>query len=139
MEKTRLAVSAWFVAAALLGAPVPPVLAQQGPLGGSIAGIPLDPLIIIRFNQRNVYFEKPLYTVVSKALETKPSVMFDLVLVIPTYGEAAKDERQAKIARANANKVVTTMRKMGLPASRITVTEQQSPVAESDEVHVFVR
>ena len=58
--------------------------------GSAPATAPRDhtntPLMVVRFNQRHVYYQRPLYTAVSRALEVKPSARFTMVSVVPTHG-----------------------------------------------------
>lgn len=91
------------------------------------------PLLIIRFNQRKVYFEKPLYTAVSKAAAAKASVQFEIVLRIPP--------REAAAAKASKDlhAVLNVMNEMGVPENRITVKRVTDAQIEDDEVHLFVR
>ena len=93
------------------------------------------PLMVIRFNQRHVYFQRPLYTAVSRALEVKPSVRFTLVSVVPTHGGSVNHRK----AEANLGQVLRNMREMGIPSSRITVNRRSSAAARSSEVHLYVR
>jgi len=91
--------------------------------GGAVAEAPL---MTIRFNQKNVYFAKPLYSVISKALEAKPNARFDIVSVT---GNSATGER-------NLGKVIATLNEIGLPSSRYSVTRRTANVA-ADEVRIF--
>lgn len=110
--------------------------ASQTAFGGPVPvmGEPSrTPLMIIRFNQRHVYFERSLYNVVSKALEVKSSVMFDLVSMVPG------SERGAAAAEGNLGKVVSALSEMGVPRSRLSISRQDAPNLEASEVHLFVR
>lgn len=84
------------------------------------------PLMVIRFNQKNVYFAKPLYNAVSQALDAKPNARFDVVSV--TAGGPTGEH--------NLGKVVATLNEMGLPASRYSVTRRTANVA-ADEVRIY--
>ena len=87
------------------------------------------PLMVIRFNQPNVYYQKPLYNAVSQALEAKPDAQFDVV-GISTGRNAAQAER-------NLRQVVGTLNEIGLPTSRYSVSRRTSGNVESNEVHIF--
>lgn len=97
------------------------------------------PLMVIRFNQQKVYYDRSLYTAVSKAVAAKPTVMFDLVSVVPESGDAARDARSAQAAEDNLGKVVASMNQMGVPQSRLTITRRPVSGAGSSEVQIFVR
>ncbi len=87
------------------------------------------PLVIIRFNQRNVYFERALYAAVKKALETKPGVIFDLLLHPGPQATGA----------ANLNRVTDAMLRMGLPAERLQAAAGPASGQPYDEVRIYVR
>jgi hypothetical protein len=93
------------------------------------------PLVIIRFNQRHVQFEQALYNALSRALQAKPSVMFDIVSYTP-MGASARGQQSAQ---QNLARVVNSMRQMGVPAERISVTHQPQSGIPTSEVHIFVR
>lgn len=85
------------------------------------------PLIIIRFNQRVVFFERALYNVVSRALEVNPAMRFELI-AMDNQGQAG----------SYGKKVMDAMKEMGVPSDRMTLRTQRSGV-QYPEVHVFVR
>lgn len=84
------------------------------------------PLVIIRFNQPQVSYERPLYNAVSRAAQVKPSVMFDVVAT-------AKDE---ETAQTYGQKVVQSLNRIGVPASRITFSSMTGDIAPQVEVYV---
>jgi hypothetical protein len=98
------------------------------------------PLVVIRFDRPNVEYEPALYTAVSRALARKPNAAFDLVAVAPsktTHGGStalAVDE-----SKRNADSVMRSLANMGLPPDRVTLSATTSTVAETNEVHVYVR
>lgn len=106
----------------------PPAPAYQGASADHYS----TPLMVVRFNQRKVYFERQLYEAVSRAVEAKPSVRFLLVSHVPQYGSSDTAER-------NFNKVYRTLTDMGVPASRISSERFADGAITESEVHVFVR
>ncbi len=116
------------------GIPPPP------PAGGAASLVgQRQPLVVIRFHQRNVEYEQALFTVVSRALERKPNAGFDLVAVAPNVGSAAQVSLATSKSRRNAEDVLRSLTTMGLPADRITLSATSSPLAQVNEVHVYVR
>ena len=113
------------------------------PTAPSVAAPALNqtmPLMVIRFNQQVVvYYDRTLYTAISKAVEAKPTVMFDLVSVVPESGDAGRDARLAQTAENNLGKIVNSMNQMGVPQSRLTITRRPVSGAASSEVQIFVR
>jgi 23S rRNA A2030 N6-methylase RlmJ len=97
------------------------------------------PLVVIRFDRPNVQFEQALYDAVSRALDRKPETAFDLVAVHPKAGSTAQVILNSTAARRNAENVLRTLVDMGLPATRINMTSVGSPIAQSNEVRVYVR
>jgi hypothetical protein len=98
-----------------------------------------DALVIIRFNQPRVYYEKPLYGAVTKAVAAKPGVMFDLVSYVPLVADPKHNAGWQATSRQNAQAVMDSLRRMGVPASRISYRAVPVRDATYDEVHLFVR
>ena len=96
------------------------------------------PLVVIRFDRKNVAFEQALYNVVSRALERQPNTSFELVAVAPASGGAARIALNSNKARRNAEKVMRSLQRMGLPPQRIAVSAQTSRSAQSNEVHLYL-
>jgi hypothetical protein len=118
------------------------LLALAGVMGAQASASEGDftgetPLIVIRFNQRHVSFERPLYNVMSRALQAKPGVMFDLAAVAPSASESSRQEALEKAANQDASSVVAAMERMGLPPERISLTHGRDNVP-SPEVRIYV-
>lgn len=96
------------------------------------------PLVVIRFNQDRVLYEHQLYNAIAKAVEIKPSVVFDVVSFVPKTGNRRKDEKIASHADQETSKVVGSLRKMGIPQARMHVTNESAPNLRYHEVHVYV-
>lgn len=123
------------VIAALLLAALPvltPATAAYGAPGAAYI-LGEKPLVLIRFNQRTVMYERPLYIAVSRALQTKPTARFDIVSVVP------QNSLYVNRAPANLNRVVATLVEMGVPQNRLNIRRQLNAPVETDEVHIFAR
>jgi hypothetical protein len=96
-------------------------------------------LVTLRFNQPRVHFEKQLYTAISKALEVKPDVTFEVVSLAPTSADAKRDAAWQSVAGHNTRAVIAAMQQMGVPAERISVTGQAASGIAFDETHVYAR
>ena len=96
------------------------------------------PLVVIRFDRKSVAFEQALYNAVSKTLERRPNTSFELVAVAPASGGAARVALNSNKARRNAEKVMRSLQRMGLPPQRIAVSAQTSKSAQSNEVHLYL-
>lgn len=94
------------------------------------------PLLVIRFNQRTVYYSKALYMAVSKAVEAKPEVMFSLTSIIPQTGDAERDRILLNASKVHTRQVMRDLQGMGVPPSRVTHTLERSSAVDFDEVHL---
>ena len=96
------------------------------------------PLVVIRFDRKNVAYDQALYNAVSKALERRPNATFQLVAVAPSAGGAARVALNSNKARRNAETVMRSLQRMGLPVQRIAVSGRTSRAAASNEVHLYL-
>ena len=97
------------------------------------------PVMKIRFTKPNVEYEQALYNAISDAQEKYPDARFELVAVYPENGNAARSAIESTRARRNAEKVLGTMREMGLPARNVQLSRQTSKSASTNEVHIYLR
>jgi hypothetical protein len=96
------------------------------------------PLMVIRFNQPHVSYEQPLYNTVSRALQVKPSAVFDVVSVAPKGKNEQAQMHNNVMASQNTKRVLATLADMGLPKSRINLVKLIDQV-DSSEVRIIVR
>ncbi len=97
------------------------------------------PLVTIRFDRPFVNYEGPLYAAVKSALNRRPNASFGIVAVSPVGSTPGQQALDAATARRDADRVVQTLRSMGLPADRIRRSASTSETAQSNEVRIFVR
>lgn len=97
------------------------------------------PLVVIRFDRTNVPYQQALYTAVSRALETHPTAVFDLVAVAPAAGGAARVAINTNKAKRYAEDVKRALVEMGLPPTRVAVSSKTLAAAKTNEVHLYVR
>ena len=97
------------------------------------------PLIVIRFDRRDVDYQQILYAALSQALQTRPGAAFSVVAVSPTRGTATAVQLAQTAAHRHAQEVMRSMTDMGVPASRLAAASATDPTATSSEVRVFVR
>lgn len=97
-----------------------------------------QPLVTIRFNQPQVYFDKQLYGAIEKALAIKPDVLFDVVSFAPEGANAEATKKWQAVAGRNTRSVIAAMTGMGVPMDRISVTGQSQAGLRYDETQVFV-
>ncbi len=97
------------------------------------------PLLIVRFNQERLHYQRPLYNVVSQAVEAKPSVQFALVSVVPLTNSDDYNKQMQQKARGNTNQLVQQMLQMGVPQERVSVEYRNSADVRANEVQIYVR
>ncbi len=122
------------------GGPAPVDLSSLG--ATSRTAPPLDglrPLVVIRFDQQTVNYEQPLYTAVGQALERRPDAVFDVVAVSPSAGSPAEVAMSSTAAKRNAEAVLRSLTRLGLPAERIGLSARNAADARGPEVHIYVR
>lgn len=94
-----------------------------------------SPLFTAKFNKANVKYHEGLKQAVSRAIEKKPGVMFEVVAVSPANGNAlAKNS-----AQNNASRIFQDMIDMGVGAERISLSSKTSTGANTAEVQIFVK
>lgn len=96
------------------------------------------PLVVIRFDRQNVAYDQAVYNAVSRALERQPSASFELVAVAPSDGSAARVALNSNQARRNAENVLRTLQRMGLPPNRVSLSARSSNSVQTNEVHLYI-
>lgn len=107
------------------------------PRGADTAG--KRALAIIRFDRPNVPYQQALYNAVSRALESRPGAVFDLVAVAPDSGGPARVALNSTKAQRLAEGVLRSLVEMGLPPARVAVSGKTSGDAKNNEVHLYLR
>lgn len=120
-----------------LGAPL--LAASAAAPAGNMFAYSGTPLVVIRFDHRDVDYQQILYSALTQALQTRPGAAFAVVAVSPTRGTAAAVQLAQTAAHHHAQEVMRSMTDMGVPASRLAVASATDPAATSSEVRVFVR
>lgn len=97
------------------------------------------PLAIIRFNQTRVFYEQQLFKAVSAAVQTKPNVIFDVVSFIPKSNGDALQSDVDSAAKAQSERVVSSLKKMGIISKNIYTSKEHDPAIRDHEIQIFVR
>lgn len=92
------------------------------------------PLMVIRFNKKNVAYEQSLYKAVKAALDKRPSTSFEIVAVSPANARSGEAE-----AVKNADAVRDSLISMGLPENRIYSSKTKSASIQTTEVHLYLK
>lgn len=106
----------------------------------SSAGVPSTPLMVLRFNQSHLYYEDALTKAIRASEATKQGVLYDLVSVLPDISSLSSEQQMKIVSRSSNNmrNVAGLMQQLGVPAERIRISDQKSPV-KSQEIHLFVQ
>ncbi len=97
------------------------------------------PLVVIRFNQPRVYFEKQLYIAASEAVKIKQNVIFDVVSFIPRRKTAELNQKISANSSQQAHKVIGSLRKMGISPNNIRVSKEPNRTSRYHELHIYVQ
>lgn len=100
---------------------------------------PSRPLVKIRFDKADVDYATPVYMAMKEVLQKSPESRFEVVAIYPSAGQDIPTEVKAKVAHSNAEDVMQTLTKMGLPKDKMTLSSQPGPDAKTSEVHIFIR
>ena len=126
-----------------LGARTAPAPQSAAPARGADArGAPAKirrPLVVIRFDRKDVRYRTPLYDAMNRALERRPQAAFDLVAVAPERRTAAETARALDASKRDAAAVVRALTGMGLPMDRLRLSATTSTAATTTEIHIYVR
>ena len=134
--------------------PVDPV--QSAPIGRSSSALPRNGatpvsanmgdegtlgqlLVLVRFNEPQVDYEDQMYQAVSTALDRKPDANFTIVAVSPKSNDPAAVGGDVERADRNADNVKSSLIQLGLQPNRISMSNISSDVAQSPEVHLYIR
>lgn len=92
----------------------------------------LKPVMIVRFNQDHVYFQKQLATVIRSAIKAKPDVVFDVIQYVPNQAENGEYD-------SSLQTVLSGFLTNGIAKSRLQASMQSSQDVSSAEVYIYVR
>ena len=114
-----------------------PIMAM--PTAAHAQAYKVKPLMIIRFNQPNVRFERPLATAIARAQAAKPDVHYTLVMFSPSYGDEATQQQLAERSELLLNQVRAQMTASGVSSGNVEVARQRSTAITHTEIHILVR
>ena len=97
------------------------------------------PLVILRYNKRNINYKDQLYRAISKAVEVKPNIVIDIVSYIPKGKTKSRNQYLTKRAGNNLHKLVMNLTNMGIPRNSINISKEIDPSLKFNEIHLFIR
>lgn len=97
------------------------------------------PLVVVRFNQPTVHYQKALTNAVQRAMALKPGAMFNVVSYVPYTADPLINQRYLSVANAHLRDVSDTFMQMGVAVDKIVLSTELESQLKDDEVHVYVR
>jgi hypothetical protein len=134
--------------------PVGTAEAAPEPVGGAALVGQWPPLALIRFDQSQAPYERPLRSAVVGALARQPEVVFDLVAVEPVAAGSGQADPPGPsqsgpsqsgpslsdpALRRDLAEVFQALVQAGVPAERIFLSATTQPTIQVREVHVYAR
>ena len=95
------------------------------------------PLIVIRFSQRRVYFDRALRQAVISAEKARAGVVYNVVSYMPAGQDNHQNAMISQDSMSHQQEVINALQSFGIPPSRIRAS-MGSDVVQSPEVRVYV-
>lgn len=124
-----------YVALAVISFSFYPYAAQAETTRSSAPSSQNDAVMVIRFNQKYVYFENALKKVVDKVYAIKPNAAYEIQSVVPNESS----DTNAKKYLENLRAVVAEFNRLGISKDRISIRTDATDLVKSQEVNIFVR
>ena len=124
-----------FLAAQALSEAGPPDVQLQVPRV-KISGLPL---VVIRFDDPDIDYEKTLFDAIGITVDKKPSASFGLVAVAPIGKNEAETRINASKVKKYAERILRSLVSFGLPSKKVALTAKTSGDVVVPEVHIYVQ
>lgn len=105
-----------------------PAYAYQDAAAAVTQQLKREPLMVIRFNEQNVYYGRTLTMAVQKTLELKQEATFDVLLL---QGLGMADDYRLK-------QIINDLMQRGVLKENIRIARTQSQ-QHYDEIHIYVQ
>ncbi len=97
------------------------------------------PLMVIRFNQEIVEYEKSLEKAANAAIAIKPATFFDIVSIVPETGDRKSDKKFKNNSNYFSDQIAEKIKSLGVTEDKIRISSQSSKLIKANEVQIFVR
>ena len=106
-----------------------------------VSAPPSDPVLVIDFAQKHVYFDRQLQQVLTKVEAGQAGANYDVVSHIPAEDGSGKLQigRLNESYGANLTEVVSKMQAFGIPMGRIHTSIEPSNQVTTQQVSIAVR
>ena len=102
----------------------------------SISGLPL---VVIRFDDPDIDYEKTLFDAIGTTVDKKPGATFGLVAVSPIGKNEGETRINASKVKKYAERVLRSMVSFGLPSKKVALSAKTSGDVVVPEVHIYVQ
>ena len=102
----------------------------------NISGLPL---VVIRFDDPDINYEKTLFDAIGITVDKKPDANFGLVAVAPIGKNEAETRINSSKVKKYAERVLRSLVSFGLPSKKVALTAKTSGDVVVPEVHIYVQ
>ena len=102
----------------------------------NISGLPL---VVIRFDDPDINYEKTLFDAIGITVDKKPDATFGLVAVAPIGKNEAETRINSSKVKKYAERVLRSLVSFGLPSKKVALTAKTSGDVVVPEVHIYVQ
>jgi len=97
------------------------------------------PLVVIRFDDPDINYEKTLFDAIGTTVDKKSSATFGLVAVSPIGKNEGETRINASKVKKYAERVLRSMASFGLPSKKVALSAKTSGDVVVPEVHIYVQ
>ena len=102
----------------------------------NISGLPL---VVIRFDDPDINYEKTLFDAIGITVDKKSDASFGLVAVAPIGKNEAETRINSSKVKKYAERVLRSLVSFGLPSKKVALTAKTSGDVVVPEVHIYVQ
>ncbi len=124
-----------FLAAQALAAAGPPDQQLEVPKV-NISGLPL---VVIRFDNPDIDYEKTLYDTIGTTIDKLPNASFGLVAVSPIGKNEGETRINSSKVKKYAERVLRSLVSFGLPSKKVALSAKTSGDVIVPEIHIYVQ
>jgi hypothetical protein len=97
------------------------------------------PLVVIRFDDPDINYEKTLFDAIGTTVDKKSDASFGLVAVAPIGKNEGETRINSSKVKKYAERVLRSMVSFGLPSKKVALTAKTSGDVVVPEVHIYVQ
>ena len=102
----------------------------------NISGLPL---VVIRFDDPDINYEKTLFDAIGTTVDKKADATFGLVAVAPIGKNESETRINSSKVKKYAERVLRSLVSFGLPSKKVALTARTSGDVVVPEVHIYVQ